>query len=204
MSQYPPQPPLQQQPYQQPYGQPGFYQPPAPARPTSVTVIGILNIIFAVLGICGTISSLMVLSGDFLPGPNPVRDIMDKYPVYGTYMQASIATGLIGVLLLLISGIGLMKMQEWARKLAIFYAIFAIVLGVIGFYMNFAYLLPELAREKGAGQAGAMGGAVGGIVGGILGMVYPILVIYFMTRPRVRDAIAALRGQHGVQAPGSH
>jgi hypothetical protein len=37
----------------------------------------------------------------------------------------------------------------------------------------------------------AIGGAVGGVMGGCFGMIYPILLLIFMTRPKV---VAAFRG----------
>jgi hypothetical protein len=90
---------------------------------------------------------------------------------------------------LLIAGIGLLLMKSWARTLSIIYAIYALVAGVLGLVVNFMFLVrPMLERagqQHGPEAAGALGGAIGGTFGGCLGLVYPILLLIFMTRPKL-------------------
>jgi hypothetical protein len=163
-------------------------------RPASVTVFGILNIVFAGLGIFGLLSSLVVMA---LPAQqnNPALQLMRDSPVLHAWSLVAIPLGLLSVVALLVSGIGLLNFQSWARKLAIAYGFYAIVLGIIGQVISFLFLyrpLLELAqRLRGPEAAGVMGGLIGGIFGGCLGFVYPVLLIIFMMRPQVVAACRA-------------
>jgi hypothetical protein len=85
-------------------------------------------------------------------------------------------------------------MKPWARKLSIAYAIYALVFGVVGIVVNFLFvvrpMLEQAQGRQGPEAAGAIGGAFGGTIGGCFGLVYPILLLIFMTRPNV---VAAFR-----------
>jgi len=86
-------------------------------------------------------------------------------------------------------GLLLLRVENWGRKLSIGYAIYAIFFGILGAVMNFIFLfrpmLEEAAQKQGSEAAGAIGGAVAGSIGGFIGLVYPILLLIFMTRPKV-------------------
>lgn len=162
-------------------------------RPTSVTVFGILNMVFAAFGFIGTLASLALF---LMPGnsSNPVLKIMEDSPAYAAWIKLSIPLGLLTCGALLAAGIGLMFLKPWARKLSIGYAIYALVFGLIGMVVNFLFLVRpmlEQAREQqGAEAAGAIGGAIGGSIGSCFGLIYPILLLVFMFRPNV---VAAFR-----------
>jgi hypothetical protein len=157
-------------------------------RPTSVTVFGILNIIFAVFGSLALVASIALLSVS-AAFPNPMVRIMHENPSYAMWIKINIPLGLLSCASLLVAGIGLMKLKEWGRKLSLGYAIYALFMGVLGLVMNFFFLLRPLLQEavqkQGPEAAGAIGGAVGGSVGGCLGMVYPVLLLIFLTRPKL-------------------
>src|SRR5882672_9663344 len=109
-------------------------------RPASVTVFGILNIIFAVVGVFGIIGSIVMFS-TMDASRNPVVKIMRESPAYATWMKLSLPLGLAATMALLTAGIGLLLMKPWARKLAIGYAIYAIAFGVLGTVVNFLFLV---------------------------------------------------------------
>jgi hypothetical protein len=160
-------------------------------RPTSVTVFGILNIVFAVFGIFGIIGTVMMLSMTDA-SRNPVVNIMRNSPAYAAWLKLSLPLGAAAIVALVAAGIGLLMMKSWARKLSIGYAIYAIVFGILGLVINFIFLmlpmLEEASRRQGPEAAGAIGGAIGGTVGGCFGIIYPILLLIFMTRPKVKAA----------------
>jgi hypothetical protein len=85
--------------------------------------------------------------------------------------------------------------REWARKLSIGYAIYALVMWVVGNVFTFIFfvrpLLDQAAQQRGPEAAGAMGGLFGAAIGALLGPIYPVLLLIFMTRPKVK---AAFRG----------
>ena len=40
---------------------------------------------------------------------------------------------------------------------------------------------------QGPEEVGAVAGIIGGTCGGFIGLIYPVLAIYFMTRPNVKE-----------------
>jgi len=59
----------------------------------------------------------------------------------------------------------------------------------MNFLFLFGPLLEEASKKQGPEAAGAIGGAVGGSIGGCFGLIYPILLLVFMTRPKVVAAV---------------
>ena len=163
-------------------------------RPTSVTVFGILNIVFAAFGFFGIIGSIVMF---FVmdPAMNPMTKIMQDHPAYASWLKLMIPVGFVVAGALLAAGIGLLRMKNWARQLSIGYGIYAIISGLVGTVINYEVLLrpmlEQAAQQSGPAAAGAIGGAIGGTIGGFLGLIYPVLLIIFMTRPKVVAAIRA-------------
>lgn len=162
-------------------------------RPASVTTFGILNIVFAVLGVFGIIGTIAMFSMTDA-SHNPAVKIMRESAVYAGWLKLSLPLGFLSCGVLLAAGIGLLGLKSWARQLSVGYAIYAIIYNILGMVVNvlflFRPLLEEASRKQGPEAAGAIGGAVGGVFGGCFGLVYPILLLIFMTRPKL---IAAFR-----------
>ena len=163
-------------------------------RPASINVFGILNIVFAGLGILGLLGSAVLL----FAAPdlnNPVVKIMHENPGYGVWMKISFLLGIPSCVALAAAGIGLLLLKAWARILSMVYAVYAIVLGLLGTVLNVIFLvLPMLhhaQEQSGPEAAAAVGGAIGGSLGGCIGLVYPVLLLIFMTRPKVVAAFQA-------------
>ncbi|MCS6862293.1 MAG: hypothetical protein NZT92_18470 [Abditibacteriales bacterium] len=163
-------------------------------RPTSVTVFGILNIVFGAMGvICMPFSFLMLLIPQ-PPGapPNPVIDLMTRTPFLRTWTIGVGVLGTIAAIVLIVAGIGLLTMQAWGRLTSIGCAVYQIVSGIVGMVVNYIFLigpLMEQVRQSGGPEAaGAIGGALGGTIGGCIGLIYPLLLLIFMTRPSVVQA----------------
>jgi hypothetical protein len=145
-------------------------------RPTSVTVLGILNIVFGGLGILCTPVGLVAI---FI-----VPNAMNTTAVSKTWLLISSIVGIFCSFLLLIVGIGLLKLKRWARIWTLGYGWFAIAWGIVGIVVNIA-----LAASGELGNTPEMiGGAIGGFCGGIIGLAYPILLIIFMSKPNVKAA----------------
>ena len=167
-------------------------------RPAAVTVFGVLNIVFAGLGIIGVLGSLVL----FLPSVanagngNPVIKIIHDNPAYAAWLKISIVLGLAGCGVLLAAGIGLLKLLPWARTLSIVYAIYAMVMSIIGSVVNYFMLtqpmLAEAHGKSGAEAGAAIGGAIGGMLGGCFGLIYPVLLLIFMMRANVKAAFGLL------------
>ncbi|MHC4212538.1 MAG: DUF4339 domain-containing protein [Planctomycetota bacterium] len=145
-------------------------------RPTSVTVLGILNIVFGGLGILCTPVGLVATFA--------IPNAMNSTPVAKVWLLIGSVVGIFCSFILLIVGIGLLNLRRWARKWTLGYGWFAIVWGIVGMFVNVA-----LAISGGMGNTPeAIGGVIGGFFGGIVGLVYPILLIIFMLKPHVKSA----------------
>ena len=145
-------------------------------RPTSVTVFGIINIVFGGLGILCTPGSL--IAGFVIP------NVMNTTPVAKAWFLIGSFVGFLCSFLLLIVGIGLLKLKRWARIWTLGYGWFAIAWGIVGMIVNLALVI-----SGGFGNTPeAIGGVIGGFVGGMIGLVYPILLIIFMLKPNVKSA----------------
>lgn len=161
-------------------------------RPTAVTVLAVLNIGFAVIGVFGMMATLTMLRGGS-DSSNPVLRTMTENPTYMAWLRMSVPISSVCLVALLISGIGLLRLQNWARLLAIVYAIVAIIIGIIGIFVNVTCLvMPMLQRANQSGPelAAAIGGAIGGTIGGVVGMIYPVVLIVFLVR---KNIVAAFR-----------
>jgi len=161
-------------------------------RPTSVTVFGILNIVFAALGIVSVLAMVALFAVVGNTSNNPVVQVIHNNPAYAAWMKFSIALGLLAAAVLLVAGIGLLILKPWARILSIAYAIYAIVMVLVSNVVNFIYVLQPLAQQaheqSGPQAAAVMGGMIGGFFGSGLGLIYPILLLIFMFRPNVAAA----------------
>lgn len=164
----------------------------AVAKPVSLTVFGIINLVFGILGICGIAGSgvqMFVLRNQ--PGiENPIFEIMQQNSIYFAFMIASLGLGSIATILLIIAGVGLLNGKPYGRSCSIFYAGYAIVSGIIGIGMNFVFLVQPMLENindmaDGPEKAGAIGGAIGGTLGGACGLIYPIILLIFMLRAPV-------------------
>ena len=174
-------------------------------RPTSVTVFGVLNIVFAGLGFFSVIASAMLFTLSGANSSNPVVQLIQDNPSYATWIKISVVLGILVSIALLAAGIGLLKLKPWARILSIIYAIYVIVMTIVGSVVNYFFLVQPLLEkahnEQGPEAAGAIGGAIGGMIGGCFGMVYAILLLIFMMRPKVIAAFNTSLPADGMQAP---
>ena len=159
-------------------------RPPRAGRPTSLSVFGVINIVF---GFFGLLCSPFSIISSFAPSTPSVLS-------GGVFRAFTIATSLVGFIssgILLALGIGLLCQKNWARAGSVIYGWFSIISGLISMGVIFYVILPQLSTVHGAGLAEAVGGLVGGVLGGLFGMVYPILLIVFMQRPIARAACSA-------------
>jgi hypothetical protein len=150
-----------------------------PRKPASILVFGILNIVFASCGLISLPFSIIIC----LTQSNPLFDFAG--PLYKGWTMFSSVIGILATIILLVSGIGLCLTREWARKLAVGYGWFGIVFGSIGVIINIIIFLPRFSEIDPA----MFGGAIGGTCGGIIGLVYPVLLIIFLSKEKVRQAM---------------
>jgi hypothetical protein len=149
---------------------------PAQARPTSVTVFGILNIIFGAMGLLFT--PLGILMMFVFPATMELSEGVKMWLMFGSVV------GLACAVLLIITGIGLLKLKPWARVWTFGYGLFAIGWGVLGMILNIIFM-----SSGGYGfSSDAIPGLIGGFCGAIVGLIYPILLVVFMRKENVIQA----------------
>lgn len=147
-----------------------------PQRPTSVTVFGILNIIFGSLGLICTPFGLVAIFA--MPNAmNPARGAI-------AWLLLSTVIGFCCTILLLTVGIGLLYLKAWARIWCLGYGWFAIVWGIIGMVVNIGLTVSGAYGYK----QDNIPGVISGFCGGLVGFVYPILLVVFMRKPNVKNA----------------
>jgi len=157
-----------------------------PARPTAVTVFGVLNIVFGGMGLMCT---PLAVVAQFLPQPPDAPQVTFP-PAMQVYSMFSFGLNVLMAAVLLAAGIGLLKQRRWGRQVSYAYGWFSVIWGVIGM----AFVLVMLGGSFGnTGTSGpesmaATSGLVGGMCLGLLGLVYPILLIVYMKKPHVVDA----------------
>ena len=161
---------------------------PRTRPPTSVTVFAVLNIIFGALGLMGVLAAAAFsgIGGE----ANPVNEILESHAVLSVWNNVGMILGVLASLVLLGCGIGMLQLKPWARKAAIGWAIYGIVAGVVGVVMNALFMYPALAEAEPA--LASMTAVMSGF-GAVIGMVYPVLLWYFMTRPRNVEAFERRR-----------
>jgi len=82
--------------------------------------------------------------------------------------------------------------------LSIAYGVYAIIMALAGSAVNFIYLaqpmLAEAHGKSGPEATAALAGAIGSVAGGCFGLLYPVLLIIFMTRKNVKAAFEPVGG----------
>src|SRR4051794_11643492 len=113
-------------------------------RPTSVLVLAILQIIFGSLGLLGSLCGVgmqLAGGGSMFGGqaPQGMPDIQallrERVPHYEIVLLGGLILGLISGTVMIVSGVGLIRMRPWARVLTIGYAIYYIASTIL----NVAY-----------------------------------------------------------------
>jgi hypothetical protein len=196
-------------------------------RTTPILVIAILHLTGGTVGLlssictCGSLlivdsfSSLMPAPPTFptRPGqPSPLltppnaNEVMkylnDNVPGFRAFTIGGLAISFLLDILLLSAGIGLLKMQPWARWLSLVYAAISILFRVGSFIYQLGWVLPATqalyAKFMAAtGLSSLMIISSGaGAVGTLLVVIYPIAVIIVMLLP---STAAAFRGELPVR-----
>lgn len=148
----------------------------APGRPASVTVFGILNIIFGSLGLICLPFSLLITFG------MPQKWAPTNVAIIWLIIVHTI--DIIRTIFLLTLGIELLRLRAWARKWTLVYSWFSISWVVIGSIVN---LFLITSGEFGYAEEilpSALGGTCGGLIGSL---IYPVLLIIFMQKARVKN-----------------
>ena len=181
--------------------------------PTAVTVIAILHLVGGGLGLIlslcgcggylmqGAFSAITMPTPPTRPGqppppapPNPgqmMKEIESAIPGYKVFTIASLGVSLVLDILLLSAGIGLLKLQSWARILSFIYAPISILyhIGSAVFQLGFVTPAMQAIYAKNPALAGmsSFTGVLSGIgvFFGLVFILYPIVVLVVLLRPSI-------------------
>jgi hypothetical protein len=186
-----------------------------PERPSSVLVVAILQIAFGSLGLlfslCGGAMQLAGGAKVFAPpggaqavGPDVEGMIRARVPYYDTWQAGGLALGVLSGAVMLVSGIGLLRMRSWARRVTIGYAFYNIVVTIVNFVFALTVTAPVMrevlaevrADPKLPPQAVSIINltetfATVGTYAGLALLAYPIILLAVMFFPHVREAFRA-------------
>jgi hypothetical protein len=86
--------------------------------------------------------------------------------------------GAVAGLVLVAAGIGLLLSKNWARLTSIGYGVYGVLLAVA----NAVVMLNAASHQQGMTKIIFL---ISGLFGAVLGLIYPVLLLIFMTRPKV-------------------
>jgi hypothetical protein len=141
-------------------------------RPVSVTIFGILNIGFGLLDLLVTLFLMVILPGMRAAGNSILKQMPDN-----PWTRISMPLDGIAAVVLMAAGIGLLLLQNWARITSIIYGAYSILSCIVGTIVTL-----------GGGPFGFM--MIAKLTGSIVSLVYPVVLIIFMLRPKI---VAALK-----------
>lgn len=99
------------------------------------------------------------------------------------------ALALLGCVVRLVSGVGLLRRREWARRLALYYAVFAMAWGLYGLGQTFLWLTTRAGSFNGLASVAFLAGIGFSLV--MLG--FDGVTILVLRRRDVRAAFAGAR-----------
>lgn len=140
-----------------------------------VQVVGILNLLFGLFG--------ALISPMFFLTENRVMMFYSGYITNGI-TNLSMLTFPLMVVLLLVTGVGLVLKREWGRRGAVITAYF--VLAVHSFAAIAVMMLVSTVLERNVFNSDILAG----VLGTILSLAYPGASLIFLTRPAVKAALA--------------
>jgi len=181
----PPQPP-----YTQP---PVAYYPPQGRPSTWPTVIGIISIILASLGLLCT--PLLTVVNAVNPGTQKVYEYLPDW--YRTWEIVGMFGGIVFAVVLLIGGITLLKRRPVGRTLHLVYAVVSFAAAAVNVVI-FATIIAKTAGMPTPMRAGLIGGGVGGTCGGL---IYPIFLLIWFLRARIAQEVRTWAGERIVELP---
>lgn len=206
-----------QNPYLPPTSEPGEWQPQLPSEPVTPTaapkVFGILSIIFASLVLfggllmsCGGLAGAFGFNQAAQGGLNAELNTM----MADTMGSISTAFGLEGLIftvmssLLLAIGVGQLRYRRWAGQWSVYWGGAALVALAVMVVISFAVIGPAYQRMfEAIGKTSpsgtmpvAMQSSMSTLFGGTFGVMlllfyspYPILMLIYFTRDRIRAAM---------------
>jgi hypothetical protein len=167
---------------------------PPPASSNVPTVFGILNLAWFGMAICGGVMALPMLTLEVgEQHDNVAFRVLAENEFALRWTQVMTVVGSLAACLLLAGGIGLLMRRAWGRRLSLVWAFFALLTGLVGTAVSWLYYLAPLMEQAkeltDAERMGANLGVVAAACGALCGLLYPVVLLVFMTRPSLKAAL---------------
>ena len=162
-----------------------------PKRPSWPITIGVLSIIFSSMPLlCTPFGLLMQATGI---GQN---EVLTAFPDW--YRTYSILAGLVGIALgvvELLAGITSLKRRAVTRTLHLTYGALAVCLGIVGTAVAVGMMdtVTELSGLPPQLQLTLRVSMIGGMVGSVFGLAYPVFLLIWFSRVKIRRQVDAWR-----------
>ena len=176
-------------------------------RPTSLTVFAILNLVFGGLGmfcnLCGVAGLVATPALEKMQKDQGAKGGFDtlelqkhmeaRIPGYAILQWSQVGIGVILSLILILGGIGLLRMQPSARWLCVGYSIISIIYHLSYMIYTIIIVNPEIDEwlTKQGVQLPSGLFTAGSVAGAIIGMTYAVVLLIFMMIPSTGKALAA-------------
>ncbi len=149
-------------------------------------MLAVLNLVVAAFQLFGHALTAFALAAAKLLTPGDVADLGDpevqvllhviaNNPYFAAYLTVNLAIGMIATVALAAAGIGMFQLRPWARHLAMAWSFYALLATAIGTAASFLWLY-EVTGELPRGT--------------LAGIIFPCVLIYYMSRNDVRQAFA--------------
>jgi hypothetical protein len=194
-----------------PYAQGGFGPPKL--RPTSVTVLAIIGIIMGSLKLLGSLCNGLQFAGVSINGNNPIlKGVQSDHLLFAWSIFGLILNCILGVLLLF-GSIWSLSLKRSGRSWLVLYSRMDIAFTLIGVGVSVAMVFPRMrvivqhANMNATAQMSMQITLWVTLVLSLVFLAYPGLVLYYMSRPHVKEAfergMVAPNPQWGAANPGA-
>src|SRR6267142_2252898 len=130
-------------------------------KPTAVFVIGILNVVFGAMRAVCNLCTGVALGGGYVlvrklyndappEAKKPLEDVgnsfLDNVPYLVPFLITSLVVSTLLGIMQIVSGIGLIKVKNWARWLCVVWAVLMIVVVAVNLFYQMAVLSPGMEK----------------------------------------------------------
>lgn len=177
-------------------------------RPTSVTVLAIINLVLAGFGFLGLLVGLVFRLG-LIPMPggqqNPALEVMENNVAYRVFSDVSMGLMFLATIWIISASLGMFQLKPWARLATIGWGVYSILMKVIGTVLQHALLtFPMLDQATGPERTGLIIGLVVGSVFLLVLLGYYLVMIIMLMRPHVVEAFKPDTLDDDVYNPPGH
>ncbi len=172
-------------------------------KPKAIKVFGILNVIFGGLGLLGTcigLGAILAITSGLIPVPdgqsNPAFVTQDEDAFLYFYNIISAAFALLFTIVLLTSGIGLLRHKRWGRTTGLAWAAYCVLSTIVVSVVTWTHIYPyqlETMDEAAAAvpnmDAILLGSMIFGNVLSVGYLIYPALFAVFSSNQPFKDAL---------------